>query len=129
MKDNEIIKALENCCSYIPNCSICPYDNDFTVDECMGKLLQNALDLINRQKAEIEKKNTEIDRLSIYLDELVEQKLNKANSKAIRGFAERLTDRICENVNRSLDNPDGNNYYPIDVYNDIDNLVKEMTEG
>ena len=49
-------------------------------------------------------------------------------TEAIKEFAEKLTNRICENVNRSLDNPNGNNYYITDVYTDIDNLAKEMTE-
>jgi superfamily II helicase len=56
------------------------------------------------------------------------KELEVAKSEAIKEFAERLTNRICKNVNRSLDNPNGYNYYPIDVYEDIDNLVKEMTE-
>lgn len=55
-------------------------------------------------------------------------KLKIAKTEAIKEIAERLTNRICENVNRSLDNPKGYDYYPIDVYKDIDNLVKEMTE-
>ena len=55
MTDNEIIKALECCMSDNPPCTTCKYDGDtITVDECMGELMKDALDLINRQKAEIE---------------------------------------------------------------------------
>ena len=55
MTDNEIIKALE-CCGfeYGNLCSVCPKyekDNDF----CQEELHNYAIDLINRQKAEIER--------------------------------------------------------------------------
>ena len=55
MTDKEIIKALE-CCGfeYGNLCSVCPKyekDNDF----CQEELHNYAIDLINRQKAEIEK--------------------------------------------------------------------------
>lgn len=123
MTDNEIIKALEGCGNW---------ESDKTCDECPAntygfgcahKMAKHSLDLINRQKAEIEKLKAESQMADGYADALVE----RTKSEAIKEFTERLTDRICENVNRSLDNPDGNNYYPIDVYKDIDNLVKEMT--
>lgn len=53
MTDNDIIKALE-CCSSTYNCNTCEYHNR----HCNGDLnvpLKDALDLINRQKAEIER--------------------------------------------------------------------------
>ena len=55
MTDNEIIKALD-CCGfeYGNLCSVCPKyekDNDF----CQEELHNYAIDLINRQKAEIER--------------------------------------------------------------------------
>ena len=46
MTDNEIIKALE-CCGG-SNCHECP------IEGCTDDIFGNALDLINRQKAEIE---------------------------------------------------------------------------
>ena len=52
MTDNEIIKALE-CC--IKNtCSECPFYKNWITHRC-GELRNLALDLINRQQAEIEK--------------------------------------------------------------------------
>ena len=53
MTDNEIKKALE-CCFYIPfaNCSDCPLKK---YDTCLKKLPEFALDLINRQQAEVER--------------------------------------------------------------------------
>lgn len=55
MTDNEIIKALE-CCTdeWYENCNECPYSIDTVSCERM-KLLEDSLDLINRQKAEIER--------------------------------------------------------------------------
>jgi len=61
MTDNEIIKALECCSKDDIDCEQCPAnglcDND---DYCFTGAI---LDLINRQKAEIAKKDTEIDIL------------------------------------------------------------------
>ena len=56
MTDNEIIKALECCASVDDGClTDCPlYDGD---DSCFSTLLKPTLDLINRQKAEIERLN------------------------------------------------------------------------
>lgn len=57
MTDEQIIKALE-CCKDL-KCSECP----LFMTDCDVKLCQEAIDIINRQKAEIEKKNIEIDIL------------------------------------------------------------------
>ena len=60
MTDNEIIKALECCVNLLP-CEECHLGRDFN---CRDNLLENALSLINRQKAEIERLNKEVDCLS-----------------------------------------------------------------
>ena len=52
MTDNEIIKALERCSTNY-NCGDCPYY--FDAENCPDPLMNDALDLINRQKAEIER--------------------------------------------------------------------------
>ena len=49
MTNNKIIKALEHCIEGI--CKGCAY---YDVDSCIAKCRRNALDLIKRQKAEIE---------------------------------------------------------------------------
>lgn len=51
MTDNEIIKALE-CCKG-KGCKGCPCNINSSI--CIAHLARNALDLIKRQKAEIEK--------------------------------------------------------------------------
>ena len=50
MTDNEIIKALE-CCPYYDVCLNCPC---FSFCGCTPEVFENALDLINRKKNEIE---------------------------------------------------------------------------
>lgn len=72
MTDSEIIKALE-CCGdegEITLCSICPYylqdrDNDF----CQEDLHRASLDLINRQKAEIERLKNSIKEADEFFSE------------------------------------------------------------
>lgn len=55
MKDDEIIKALE-CCSEPAGkccCEICPLHH--REDSCTTALIKKAVELVNRQKAEIER--------------------------------------------------------------------------
>ena len=65
MTDKEIIKCAENCTSDSPSCGICLYNDDrLTSSECMGELMKDLFDLINRQQAEIaelQRKNTELE--------------------------------------------------------------------
>lgn len=135
MTDNEIIKALECCISDDDGtrerpCKGCPLLQD---DSCSNSLRKYALDLINRQKAEIErlekKANTPFakitfdrDKLQEIVDEYVkniEIDINLAKSEAIKEFAERLKEKATSA------------FYEEHKYvdtEDIDNLVKEMTE-
>lgn len=59
MTDNDIIKALEMCTPY-EECATCSLPGG---GSCAAVIRGNALYLINRQKAEIEKKDVEIDIL------------------------------------------------------------------
>lgn len=55
MTDNEIIQALE-CCFKMESCGYCPlYGPEPDIKECTTTLSGNSLDLINRQKAEIDR--------------------------------------------------------------------------
>lgn len=142
MTDNEIIKALE-CCKK-DDCDNCP--NDF--GNCYANLSGYALDLINQQKAEIERLKEEREMLlkeckrcgrrkDKHIRKLKNQ-LKTARKKAVNEFAERLKERFYSleykvNTKRTT--------LPIDFVKDqmewifnsvcaetIDNLVKEMTE-
>ena len=142
MTDEQIVKALERC-GNIGLCRDCPYDhfNSKRGLGCHNNLMLDALDLIKRQQAEIEelkKVGNKIDSLGLVAT-LIDQRERLARAKnewerkvraeAVREFAERLTDRICESIEKSMDNPNGADYFITDVYTDIDNLAREMTEG
>ena len=111
MTDNDIIKALE-CCFLETNCTDCqchirkPYTED-----CLKVAAKNAIDLMKRQKAEVEEL-----REIVFTDRTEAIKLLK--SEAIKEYVERVKDKL--------------HIIPT-VYNShfgrmIDNLVKEMTE-
>ena len=66
MNDNEIIKSAEQCING-GNCADCLYDNK--KGGCRG-LTKDLLDLINRQKAEIERYKQEQNEMTARLDQL-----------------------------------------------------------
>ena len=110
MTDNDIIKALELCVA--GRCSKkCPYAGD---DDCQEHNGNDILDLINRQKAEIERLEVELDAMR-----------GAANSykmhfdKAIKELVDKLKERAAY-------------YYftrSFEIYADeLDSLVKEITE-
>ena len=138
MTDNEIIKALE-CCKK-DDCDNCP--NDF--GNCYANLSGYALDLINRQKAEIERLRKEVNLVSIQFQDAQEryeevqteieqwkEEANKyqklwciaiddieaAKSEIYKEFAEHLKERWSNNY---YDSPD------VDFDEFVDNLLKEM---
>jgi hypothetical protein len=93
MTDNEIIKALECCISSSTSlaCFKCPMAKN---KECNGSntnvnklVVEDALDLINRQKAELENQNLEIDIL-IRKKETLRDEIS-----ALSAEVERLKDR------------------------------------
>lgn len=60
MTDNEIIKALECCGKSPPVCHECKYKGKCNRIDCYDYLKRDAVDLINRQKAEIERLKREL---------------------------------------------------------------------
>lgn len=118
--DDEIVKALECCCDVdVDSCNKCPiypHSLNMTQTECMETAMRNALDLINRQKEEIESLK---EAYAIY-EETTGLKL--ARAETIKEFAERLK-QYCV--------PGGDFGDPCGVLTVtdrwIDYLVKEMT--
>ena len=110
MTDAEIIRALE-CCSDI-DCCVCPY---FEKLSCVDK---DAIDLIKRQKAEIESLESRIFALNDTNKMLIDsQEIYWKNR--VKEFAERLKARIREYIFIS----------ELEFQcEEVDNLVKEMTE-
>ena len=131
MKDDEIIKAMQCVIGNDVSCSECTYQKVLPFPSCRMMCAKNALDLINHQKAEIEKLKKEVkDKERAYNDEfclrkewqtkcqeLLEEK-QITTSEAIKKFADRLKEH-------KILLKDG--HYLVDAIC-IDNLVKEMTE-
>ena len=106
MTDEQIIKALEICKKTTPNgCFECPFVERFGLSACKRVLSSDALDLIKRQKAEIEK-------LTLENLQIVES-VKGLEAKVIKQFAEILKKN------------EGRSGVPIAT---IDNLVKKLTE-
>lgn len=131
MTDNEIIKALECCIS--PDCGNCPYDGDDLLRPCNHNLMIDALSLINRQKAKIErmqKHNKKFGFCNLLGNVLVYSKNLKdyndmrkgLKSEAVKEFAERLKRFLLFDKKRERN-------IAVITEKEINNLVKEMTEG
>lgn len=125
VNDNDIIKAFECCKGEDIPCADCPYI-DF--GQCQTYVASDALDLINRLKAEIEKlqhicaelskENEEQDRAIIN----ALHRMKEIRNETVKEFAERLKGN-CISVDT------GDRSYKIITTIWIDNLAKEMTEG
>ena len=109
-KNEEIIKTLE-CCKYCC-CKQCDEEPDF----------QEAINLINRQKAEIERIQKARLKQAQFLAEQKAQKyelinkLSRAKAEAYKEFAERLKEKKLQST---MDRR-------ICTFEMIDNLLKEM---
>ena len=141
MDEREIIKALEHCKeqgltseSYFD----CPYHG--TKKDCMWVLLEDALDLINRQKAGIERlekladyqaKDIEVWRQKyeeavknlLGLADTASNEMKRTEGEAIKEFAERLKEEFHVDTQRYNENI--NSFIRI-LTSTIDVLVKEM---
>lgn len=130
MMDNDIIKALKWLIANFPKTEN-PKDDSDRISNCINLYCQNAVDELNRQKAKIESLRNTVKTDFLTVTEklkLSQSEIGDIRAEAIKEFAEKLKGIICDKVNRSLDNPEGCDYYPIDIYDDIDNLAKELTE-
>lgn len=127
MTDNDIIKAIEFCSAdKIVYCEDCPFNEKCLNDE---NLFKPALDLINRQKTEIDR----LEKLNADLVELADRRkksafhslreiialrksLQTAKADAIKEFADRLKTEIF------------NTEYHVDRFyrRSIDKIAKEM---
>ena len=112
MTDKEIIKALECCGNVVTStCKGCPYHITHNAN-CVKALMHDALDLINRQQAEIE------ELKKVVIDDYASEYDSKIRAEAIKEFAERLKEKYpwkgdyLYSTRRTVEN--------------IDNLVKEM---
>lgn len=138
MNDNDIIKALE-CCIHEPiNCRYCSYEKPCNIGR--SDMQKDALDLIIRQKAEIERLNHIRAELSKEIDKLRDMVAQNEGvlpryeqlikTEAIKKFAERMKGI---DLYQCIEEYYKNAELCYEVRQDwfceqIDNLVKEMTE-
>lgn len=126
--DEEVMRALE-CLTGEPKlCRGCPYDGTEHYPFCREHCAKDALDLINRQRAEIERLKK--DNEYILMQHKFQRRpsgdcwndvIEKAKTEAIKEFAERLASKV---------NCIPQHHFTLaQVLYDIDTLVKEMTEG
>ena len=138
MTDNEIIKALECCVSSTGSeaCEGCPFNENDICDKDSNATEKYALDLILRQKAEIE-------RLQKHNTEYARKHYNDGRAEAITEFAENLKEEIfkasksnydarkerLEKYCHSDDNGEFISYCngKIDALRGIDDFIDELT--
>ena len=119
MTDEQLKKALEYCSTNVRE-NTCPKCAFYKKHRCSTLMLNAVSDLINRQKAEIERLKVDLE---FKCDSCENIKLSReeyrrlvlqAKSEAIKEFAEKLKEE--------------NKPWLYARIEDIDNLVKEMTE-
>lgn len=132
MTDNEIIKALERCIASDGkrDCDICPFSDELLFEDCTGTLMSETASLINRQKEEIEGlKNRD---LQVEVSEKLEREIK---AEAVKEFVERLKEQDgydnhvfddCASILVPEEYLKGRDEKIKEVWNTIDNLVKEM---
>ena len=140
---NSLKKALEYCSTNVRE-NTCPKCAFYKKHRCSTLMLNAVSDLINRQKAEIEELRERISYLGKSIDcsrkeyNRLLQKLQQAKSEAIKELAERLKSRLANlSVQTKTHGRKTTPNYVDDIANqilhdvvpqEIDNLVKEMTE-
>ena len=115
MTDNEIIKALDCFSGKEIYCKNCAYRDNSNMGICRRNAAKDTIDLINRQRAEIEDLKDKNEHLAVFLTE--------AKAEAIKEFAEKVRRYIDVGHLRP---PTELCFSELDVVNIIDNLVKEM---
>ena len=119
--DEEIIKSLECMLKMLNNnivfslgCGGCAFDNGLCSEICSKGIMKVTVDLINRQKAEIERQNRFIESQNELISKLALAGKN-ATAEAYKEFAEKLKKEALSDRG-----------YDILQQGTIDNLLKEM---
>lgn len=113
--DEQIVRALE-CCRYGGRCKDCI---GFGQPNCQAIVNQSAIDLINRQKAEIERLTEDNRRMKKYY---YTHDYHECHNEAIEEFAERLKEYLDDFYSTDED-------ALFDTVSAIDEIAKELTEG
>ena len=116
MTDNEIKKALVWHSNDETHCSGCPYEEHSVTHYCVDMVIQDALDLINRQQADNERLKKLLEEADVNYNKCAK----RFYKEGVKEFAERLK-ATCYTYSDIC----GYKSTVIDI-NEIDNLVKEM---
>ena len=118
--DDKIIEALERCLDDSIGCGTCPeFDNGHSDKaECELSLLRKTVDLINRQKAEIERLQKQLKEGIDLSDDV----FKIVKTEAYKEFAERLKESTF-----FMQDEDGFDVSVVYV-SDIDRTLKELSE-
>lgn len=113
-----------DCCKCSAECGIFEGEED-----CTTTILNSTINLINYQSAEIERlrsRDEEFLLKNYSFDKYYDEHIARAKSDAVKEFAERLKGKAHSHSCRYLGNT-----YAIQAIGiqDIDSLVKDMTEG
>ena len=133
LTDEDIISSLEVIAT-TRNCDECKIRNcKWGTCNCSQITANAALDLINRQKAEIERLQKEVNLVSIQFQDL-QERTNEVKAEAYKEFAERLKNKIISDTAYGCDASQHTGYYDYqikigDIPEYIDNLVKEYEKG
>lgn len=136
LTDEEIIKALECCISTTTEeaCAGCPFNKQKLCDKDQWALERYALDLINRQKAEIEKMKECPKCVYEYDGEVTEycvqgpcpnfKTVEQIKTEAYKEFAEKLEEKLCDC--RTVSDGEYCGFDCGDIHECFDDLLKEM---
>lgn len=124
--DEEILKALEYCNADRNECDKCVFQRECESNPFYSIVAEHALDLINRQKSEIERLRAKVETRTqekLALGRIYTQKLKTVKYEtyyeAYKEFAERI--RECCDLNNDLSTDAW-----LSVTADIDCVLKEM---
>ena len=143
--DEEIIKALEYCNADRNECDKCVFQRECESNPFYSAVAEHALDLINRQKSEIEELNIQLRELwnmaSLYKAEgerweegynenlltantVLSNEILETKAEAYEEFAEKL--KLHSYIISDESQTGIINRYSVVTVNQIDNLLKEM---
>lgn len=88
MTDKEIMLGIKYCHDKEAGCDYCPYAI-YLAKDCDTNLMNDALDLINRQQAEIEKLKSDVFGMD-FATAMYKAISESARAKAVKEFAKRL---------------------------------------
>jgi DNA repair ATPase RecN len=119
MIDKEVIKALEICVGIHNDCCECPLlEYSKATDECMTELMSNALDLINRQQAGIERLQIRLRKERHQFDDLGKM-YSEIRTETIKELEAKIHEKLHEAEMHG-------NFEPVVTREMFDSVVKEM---